>query len=164
MDTIHILIIDDNAADRQMYKSYLMEDKSCHYRFTECNLGREAAEQFRQVKPHCVLLDYYLPDMEGTRVLDMLIEEGQGLGELFFCKGELYRHRADEGDSRKARDAYEMAIGAGDAPPEVYRSFGLVLRRESETQAAGAAFRRYLELHPAAPDAPMIKSYLVSGS
>jgi two-component system, sensor histidine kinase len=75
MRSIHILIIDDNSADRLLYKTFLSEDTSYEYRFTECNHGEEAIAQYRHEKPDCVLLDYYLPDMEGTEVLERLIAE-----------------------------------------------------------------------------------------
>jgi beta-barrel assembly-enhancing protease len=95
----------------------------------------------------------------------MLIEEAErtdrvGIGEFHYFKGEIYRLRDDKDDAGKARRAYEQAIEVGSAPPEVYRSLGLLYRRDGNTPDADAAFRRYLELHPGAPDRDMIRSYL----
>jgi hypothetical protein len=46
------------------------------------------------------------------------------------------------------------------APPQTYRSLGLVLRTRNDRAGAADAFKRYLELAPAAPDAGIINSYL----
>src|SRR4051812_36801004 len=75
METINILIIDDNPGDRHLYQSYLKEDASTRYEFTECSHGEQAIEQYRLRQPDCVLLDYYLPDIEGVEVLEALVRE-----------------------------------------------------------------------------------------
>lgn len=72
---VHVLIIDDNPGDRLLYKHYLEEDAFHRYRFTECSDGAEGLIRYRQEQPDCVLLDYYLPDMEGTEVLEVLLKD-----------------------------------------------------------------------------------------
>ena len=52
------------------------------------------------------------------------------------------------------------AWATGKAPPETWRSIGLVRREREENGLAEAAFKRYLELRPDADDALMIKSYI----
>ena len=69
---LRILITDDNPGDRTMYKHILQGDRACSYEFFECDMGQDAIEQYGLLKPDCMLLDYYLPDMEGKDVLDAL--------------------------------------------------------------------------------------------
>lgn len=97
-------------------------------------------------------------------VLDQLIGEGDGLGELHFYKGEAFRMRGESGDERPAREAFELALAHADAPAEAHRSLGLLQRKAGEGDAAGASFRRYLALRPEAADRAMIESYLTPGS
>lgn len=97
-------------------------------------------------------------------LLDMLIEDGAGLGELHFYKGEIYRLRAEEGEASKARDSYRAAIAVGGEPAELYRSLGLLHRKAGERKAAVSAFEKYLERKPDAFDRLMIRSYLEPGS
>ena len=81
-------------------------------------------------------------------------------GVLAFWPGEAYRRRDGKGDRAAARAAYARALGYPDAPPETWRSLGLVARREGETAAAEHAFQRYLELRPDAADRDLIRSYV----
>ena len=97
-------------------------------------------------------------------LLYMLIEDGAGLGELHFYKGEIHRLRAEDGAASKARDSYRAAIAAGGEPAEVYRSLGLLHRKAGERAAAVAAFETYLKRKPDAFDRLMIRSYLEPGS
>lgn len=97
-------------------------------------------------------------------VLDSLIEDNRDLGFLHFYRGELYRARAGDGDDVKARAAYERALSESDAPAEAHRGLGLLHRKAGDGVAAQAAFRRYLELRPDAPDGAMIRTYLGAGT
>lgn len=81
-------------------------------------------------------------------------------GEMAFAVGEVHRLRARDADPQAALDAYQRALSARDAPPEVWRSIGLVQRERGDHPAAREAFRRYLELRPEAEDALMIRSFL----
>ena len=93
-------------------------------------------------------------------LLDRLSATDSASGEIQFFQGELYRLRAESGDEARAIVAYEKAIGAGDAPAEAYRSFGLVLMNARERSRARAALDRYLELRPDATDREMIREYV----
>jgi Flp pilus assembly protein TadD len=44
-----------------------------------------------------------------------------------------------------------------DAPAEAWRSHGLALHKEGRSGEAKAALGRYLQMKPAAPDAPFIR-------
>ena len=83
--------------------------------------------------------------------------------EVAFHLGEVYRLRAREGDETKALEVYQRVSGEKGAPPETWRSLGLVRRARGEGREATEAFRRYLELKPEAEDAAMIRTYMESG-
>lgn len=100
-----------------------------------------------------------------TRVmLDRMMRALPGDGELRFFLGELYRVRAQDEDLKQALAAYREAEAMTGAPPEMYRSMGLVLRQLGEDARAVAAFARYLELRPDAPDAALIRTYMKPAS
>ena len=81
-------------------------------------------------------------------------------GELQYCLGEAYRLRAQAKDFDEALAAYRRAEAMKGAPPELFRSMGLVLRHQGEDQKAQAAFARYLELKPDAPDGALIRTFV----
>jgi predicted Zn-dependent protease len=81
-------------------------------------------------------------------------------GPLYAAWGEVLRIRNDRGDRERALALYRQALARADAPPEAWRGLGLLLRRDGDAVAATAAFRRYLELAPDAPDAALVRSYL----
>ena len=93
-------------------------------------------------------------------LLDRLIQTGNGLGELHFYQGELFRLRAEPGDESKARQAYQKALEVGGAPVEIHRAMGLVFFKAGEKASAREAFERYLRERPKADDKEMIQSYL----
>lgn len=96
-----------------------------------------------------------------TRVmLERMLAALPGDGELQYCLGEAHRLRAQSDDLKQALDAYRRAESMQGTPAELYRSKGLVLRQLGETSEAEAAFARYLELNPTAPDSALIRTYL----
>jgi predicted Zn-dependent protease len=94
-------------------------------------------------------------------LFDRLIEATPRDGELLFYRGEVFRLRDSETDRTGALASYDEAISAGDAPPEVWRSRGLVHRSAGEHDAAVQAFERYLEVRPNASDRELLRSYIV---
>jgi predicted Zn-dependent protease len=92
-----------------------------------------------------------LERMQKTRAAD---------GELAYFQGEVYRLRNDKDDLDRALKAYRQAESMPGAPPELFRSEGFVLRNLKQDPEAAAAFRRYLELKPAAQDAELIRSLM----
>jgi len=68
----HILLIDDNPDDRADLRQMLLRGSDQRYRFTEAELGAEGLRITREQRedPYdCVLLDYYLPDMNAEEML-----------------------------------------------------------------------------------------------
>lgn len=99
-------------------------------------------------------------------LVSSLLEDGHRQGELHFYKGEIYRLRADEEkkDLERAITEYEKAIAAGDCPPMVYRSLGLVYGRQKKPDKARDAYRQYLERAPNAPDRQFVERMLAPTS
>lgn len=94
-------------------------------------------------------------------LLRRLIEDGDGLAELHFYVGEIHRLRGTEEDLPKATEAYRRALELPAAPPEAWRSLGIVYVRTGDPAAARDAFTRYLELAPDAEDRDLIKNQIV---
>jgi tetratricopeptide (TPR) repeat protein len=120
--------------------------------------GRVGAETYRQVlAPHrtTFLRDEILRARHGETLvmLDRMPQDG----EVLFFKGEVYRMRESLDD---ALGAYRAAETLDGAPPELYRSMGLVLRRTGARGEAARAFARYLELKRDASDAEIVRTYL----
>jgi beta-barrel assembly-enhancing protease len=96
-------------------------------------------------------------------LLKMMIEENADDGHFQYLLGELYRLRIDEGDRKLALAAYETAIEKG-APPEVYRSMGLILMKLDEEKTKGRdLLSRYLKLRPNAKDRKMVEFMIRPG-
>ena len=118
----------------------------------------------RNIKPIRTMLltdQLHLRTYGQTEVLlDQLLAANGTDGELFYFKGENYRLRGDDGDKGKALEAFNQAIAANGAPPEIHRSIGLIHYRRNEYDQSNAAFRRYLELKPQAEDRATILSYI----
>lgn len=93
-------------------------------------------------------------------VFNRLIAAGRDVGEVLYYKGELYRRRGKDGDDAIALGHYHEACEAAGAPPEAFRSVGVMRWRKGEKDAAREYFRRYLALKPNAGDREMINTYL----
>ncbi len=93
-------------------------------------------------------------------LLNMLIEDGVGLSELHFFKGEMYRLRKKKGDLEKAMNSYQMSLNLGNVPPALFRQIALVQRKLGKKKEATESLRKYLEANPTAEDAEIIKQLL----
>ena len=77
---IHVLIIEDSPDDRADIRQMLLRGSDRHYRFTEAEVGAAGVRACRETggaPPDCVLLDYYLPDMNAVEVLTELRGESE---------------------------------------------------------------------------------------
>jgi predicted Zn-dependent protease len=100
---------------------------------------------------------------ESLVLFERMLKASPRDGQVQYAKGEVYRARAREGDTKLALEAYRAALEMDDVPPEAHRSLGTVLRQVGDNAESTRAFQRYLELKPGAEDAEMIRSY-VTGS
>lgn len=67
-----VLIVDDSAEDRELYRRYLSLDRDYSYTIWETELGQEGLELWQQQQPDLILLDYRLPDLDGLEFLTTL--------------------------------------------------------------------------------------------
>ena len=81
-------------------------------------------------------------------------------GTLRYYEGEVWRLRNRAGDEARAAQSYAVAVAYPDAPPEAWRSHGLELIKQGRGGEGKAALSRYLEMKPAAPDAPFIRQMI----
>ncbi len=72
-----ILIVDDEIAIVDILKSFLEEKE--HKVFTAYD-GEEAVEVTKRERPHVILLDIYLPKMDGIQVLKAVREFDDTIG------------------------------------------------------------------------------------
>ena len=73
-----VLIVDDNFDDRADVRRMLLCGSDRRYVFVETELGRSCLKLIRDTvdkPPDCVVLDFYLPDMDALEVLDALRDE-----------------------------------------------------------------------------------------
>jgi beta-barrel assembly-enhancing protease len=97
---------------------------------------------------------------ESIVLFSRMMERFPALPELPFARAEVYRSRASREDYDLAIRDYLLSMGIGAEPAEVHRGMGLILRARKQMPEARESLGRYLERASAAPDAPMIRSYL----
>lgn len=94
-------------------------------------------------------------------VVDTLARDGWN-GLLRFYEGEVWRLRNSQkmGDEARAAQGYAAAVGFPDAPPDAWRWHGIMLTKQGRQGEARAAFARYLQLAPNAPDAALVRQMM----
>lgn len=75
---LRILIIDDDRADREIYKRCLQLSSGWRFDFTEAESGEEGLARAESARPDCILLDYNLPDQDGLEVVRQLRATAEG--------------------------------------------------------------------------------------
>ena len=98
-----------------------------------------------------------LNDPGGSQyLLNTLAQDGWN-GMLRYFEGEVWRLRNRAGDDARAAQSYAVAVAYPDAPAEAWRWHGLSLIKDGRSNEGKAALGRYLQMKPAAPDAPFIR-------
>jgi predicted Zn-dependent protease len=92
-------------------------------------------------------------------LIETLARDGWN-GLLRFYEGEVWRLRNRPGDDRRAAQSYAIAVAYPDAPAEAWRWHGLALHKQGRQGEARGALSRYLQMNPAAPDAPFIRQMI----
>jgi predicted Zn-dependent protease len=93
-------------------------------------------------------------------LLDRLIQRSPQRAELLYFRGEARRLRAADGDLDQALVDLHASAALGSEPAHVHRAIGYIHHRREQWPESHAAFGRYLERAPNAPDAGLIKTYL----
>lgn len=70
-----LLLVDDSAEDRAVYRRHLEQNRECLYRIVEAETGEQALKTAAERRPDCILLDYRLPDADGLAVLTALTRQ-----------------------------------------------------------------------------------------
>lgn len=78
----------------------------------------------------------------------------------YFLLGEVFRQRAKEEDTRKAKAYYKRAISIDPSYPDPHKGIGLIYYKEGEKTLAKKFFESFLSLSPRAPDRTYIQEYL----
>lgn len=73
-----LLLLEDHAPDRELYRRYLMSDSSQPYSFLEADTVLAGLGLCRTHKIDAILLDYLLPDDNGLAFLRSLQAQSQG--------------------------------------------------------------------------------------
>ncbi len=71
---LHVLIVDDAPTDRIAFRRYLTKGTEHPCVVTEVSTGGQALAQLNESIPHCVLLDFDLPDCDGLSLVRNLVE------------------------------------------------------------------------------------------
>jgi PAS domain S-box-containing protein len=74
-----ILVVDDNPADRLLYRMSLQKSADQRFEIEDAGDGEAALNACRSRPPDCIVLDYNLPNMDGLQFMATLKAE---LGEL----------------------------------------------------------------------------------
>ena len=145
------------------------------------DLKISAAEVRQPGKTYDAFRDRYLKALAGLRptllddqvklndpgasqyIIDTLAKDGWN-GLLRFHEGEIWRLRNSQskGDEERAAQGYAAAIMYSDAPPDAWRWHGVMLLKQGKAAEARAAFTRYLQMSPNAPDAALVRQ-MVAG-
>ncbi len=72
---LKLLIVDDNAEDRETYKRLVKNVKEAEFSFLESETGEEGLGLCAKENPDCILLDYILPDIDGLQFIASLKEK-----------------------------------------------------------------------------------------
>ena len=92
MDTLRIVIVDDEPLARAVLREYAGADASLEI-VADCGNGFEAVKAVAELKPDLVLLDVQMPKLDGFEVLELL---GRDQPVVFITAYDQYALRAFE--------------------------------------------------------------------
>ncbi len=101
---LRVLIVDDSPEDRYSLRRALRSLSSQTYEVVEAATGAEGLEHCLRSPPHCVLLDYKIPDLDGLDFLDSLRERSAAPIALVMLTGQGSETVAAEAMKRGAAD------------------------------------------------------------
>ncbi len=124
---LKVLVIDDNPADRDLYKQYLIDDYKQGYEFSELGLGEDGIKVCETDDFDCILLDYNLPDLDGVEFLNLMDKQTKTRIPVIMLTGQ--------GNETIAADA--LRAGATDYLPK------RVVSTESLKRTIGNAVEKF---------------------
>ncbi len=72
MDSLKILIVDDDCIDRENYQIFLQENNDQHFIFKEASFVTEAFEFMQKEHFDALIIDYNMPGENGLKLLQLL--------------------------------------------------------------------------------------------
>ncbi len=87
MKKIHVLIVDDDKAQRELYKAWLSDFHDYEYCFFEAEGGVEGNKLYATHHPDCVLLDFLMKDKDGFEFLLHLRKLYTAISPVIFITG-----------------------------------------------------------------------------
>lgn len=72
LNTRTLLIVDDCAEDRKIYRRYLLRDTHFAYEIVDADSAETGLSLWQQMQFDAILLDFCLPDMSGFEFLERL--------------------------------------------------------------------------------------------
>jgi CheY-like chemotaxis protein/DNA-binding Xre family transcriptional regulator len=79
-----LLIIDDNAMDRKLYKAWLGQQSDKIYDIIEASNAKEGYEAFLEQSPACILLDFMMYGKDGFQLLIEMKKEHAQIPPIIF--------------------------------------------------------------------------------
>jgi len=113
-----ILIIDDSAEDREVYRRFLAKGLTASYQVVETESGEEGLEQLAQIQPDLILLDYLLPDCNGLEFIEDLNAQAGLIPPIIMLTGQGSEAVAVEAMKSGAKDY----LVKGQLTPEILGS------------------------------------------
>jgi signal transduction histidine kinase len=85
-----ILIVDDSAADRRIYRRFLTKSEDSHefYDILEADSGEQGLALCQEGSCQILLLDFYLPDMDGLEFLQRLKQQSHWTVPVIMMTGQ----------------------------------------------------------------------------
>lgn len=83
-----ILIVDDSAEDREVYRRYLKKEVIAKYEIIEVESGEDGLEQLALIQPDLILLDYLLPDCNGLEFVEELKLRARSTPPIIMLTGQ----------------------------------------------------------------------------
>jgi predicted Zn-dependent protease len=147
---------EDRSVNLQTYAEQLQQQKA------DTTARNEQYQQLIHQHIYSFLNDQMLlnePE-KSEYLLNELKKKGKNLGVINYFEGELFRVRKQEGDLKKAENAYLKALDYEDAPVQTYRDLGIVFLKQKNMVKAKQYLQDYLSMNAEAKDSQMIEYYL----
>jgi|GEM_PF-5475922 len=109
MDSLHVLIVDDDPDISAFIKFRLAHDAS-HFTITCVDSGKDCLEFISTNEVDCILSDYQMPDMDGIELLQRIREQGGDI-PFIFITGQGNEELAREAFKQGAFDYFTKEIG-----------------------------------------------------
>ncbi|NOY61699.1 MAG: sigma-54-dependent Fis family transcriptional regulator [Gammaproteobacteria bacterium] len=137
MSAAHILVVDDETDIRELVKEILVDEG---YEVSVADSGEEACQQLRLRRPNLILLDIWMPGIDGISLLKQWVEDGGLSAPVIIMSGHGSVETAVEATRLGAYDFIEKPLSLSKLLVTVKRALELEkLNQES------ASLRKHLQ-------------------